>query len=297
MLVAAIVRLHGLAELDIFCDEALATEIAASFWRHAELNPFRYSRFLPDYFYRAGTILYFPPLSYVVAAPFTALRDSVGPNVAPRLPALLRVVLFYGLSIPAARAIFGDAKIGLAAAALTACNGFHIGMSRMALPYSLLPPLLLLALLALLRALRRDRVVDWIAAAVTLAATVFINQIALLFWAMFAPCALAAARRRSLLRRLVVSVCVAGGLFLAWVMAVPRKAFLASRFLHVTEGYELAAQIAKLALPYRQMLAPWPLACAFALGLAGVAVEVVRRHDAPKGTLLVWFALPSVILL
>jgi uncharacterized membrane protein len=71
--------------------------------------------------------------------------------------------------------------VGLAAAALTVFNAFHIGMSRMALPYALLPVLLLLALLALLRALRRDRPADWIAAGLSLTATAYVNQIALLF--------------------------------------------------------------------------------------------------------------------
>jgi hypothetical protein len=91
------------------------------------------------------------------------------------------------LLIPAARTIFGDATIGLAAAALTVCNGFHIGMSRMVLPYSLLPRLLLLALLVMLRVLRRGRRLDWIVATLSLTATAYVNQIALLFWPMLAP--------------------------------------------------------------------------------------------------------------
>src|SRR4029453_11464829 len=89
ILTAAGVRQHGLAERDLYREEAQGALMAASFWTHGELNLFRSSRFLPDYFFRSGTIVYFPPLSYLVTAPFTALRDRVGANIAPRLPALL----------------------------------------------------------------------------------------------------------------------------------------------------------------------------------------------------------------
>jgi hypothetical protein len=80
ILAAAGVRLHGLAERDLYCDEAQAALIAASFRTHGELNLFRFSRFLPDAFFRYGTIVYFPPLSYLVSAPFVGLRDRVGPT-------------------------------------------------------------------------------------------------------------------------------------------------------------------------------------------------------------------------
>src|SRR5215470_871332 len=160
VIVAAGIRLQHLADIDLYNDEALTAEIASSLWQHGELNPFRFSRFLPDWYFRSGIFIYFPPLSYVVAAPFTALVGVAGPNIAPRLPALISGLVLIALLIPAGRAVFADTGVGVAAAALTVCNGFQIGMSRTALPYSLVPPLLLLTLLALLRANRRDGVAD-----------------------------------------------------------------------------------------------------------------------------------------
>jgi hypothetical protein len=205
-------------------------------------------------------------------------------------------LLLIGLLIPAARTILGDARVGVAAAALTVFNGFHIGMSRTALPYALLPVLLLLALLALLQALRRDRPADWIGAALSLTAAAYVNQIALLFWPMIAACA-PAAQARGALRRLIVCIGVAGGAFLLWVAALPRAAFFANSFFQTTAGYEFFAQLAKLAAPYQHMLAPWPVTAAFALGLARLSVETVRHRDDAKAALLVWLALPGAILL
>jgi hypothetical protein len=60
ILTAAGVRQHGLAERDLYCDEAQAALIAASFWTHGELNLFRYSRFLPDYSFRLRHHRLFP---------------------------------------------------------------------------------------------------------------------------------------------------------------------------------------------------------------------------------------------
>src|SRR5262245_14136024 len=82
VIVAAGIRLQRLADIDLYNDEAMATEIASSLWQYGELNPLRFSRFLPPGQLRNGVFIYFPPLSYVVAAPFTALRDVVGPNIA-----------------------------------------------------------------------------------------------------------------------------------------------------------------------------------------------------------------------
>src|SRR5262249_2409291 len=68
MVGAAAIGLRGLSGLDLFCDEAQSAEIASSLWTHGDLNLFRYSHFLPDRFFRNGPIVYFPPLSYAVAA-------------------------------------------------------------------------------------------------------------------------------------------------------------------------------------------------------------------------------------
>src|SRR6516165_789058 len=89
VIIAAGLRLQHLTDVDLYVDEAMATEIASSLWQHGELNPLRFSRFLPDWYFRNEIFIYFPPLSYVVAAPFTALIGMVGPNIAPRLPALI----------------------------------------------------------------------------------------------------------------------------------------------------------------------------------------------------------------
>lgn len=292
----AAIRLHGLADVDLFCDEAQATEIASSLWSHGELNPFRYSRFLPNTFFRDGILVYFPPLSYVVAAPLTTMRGTVGANVAARLPALLGGLVLIALLIPAARIIFGNAWVGVGAAALTVCNGFHIGMSRLSLPYALLPPLLLVALLTTRRALRRGHAVDWAAATLSLAGSAYVNQIALLFWPMLAPCGIEA-HQRDASRRFLVCIGAAGAAFLVWVIAVQRMALFANSFFQTTAGYSFTAQLAKLAAPYRQMLAPWPVAAAFAVGLATLSIHTIRRGDMGTAALLVWLAMPAAILL
>jgi hypothetical protein len=113
---------------------------------------------------------------------------------------------------------------------------------------------------------------------------------------MIAPCA-PAAHDRGAQRRLIVCIGVAGGAVLRWVAALPRAAFFATSLFQTTAGYEFSAQLAKLAAPYQHMLAPWPVTVAFALGLARLAVEMVRRREAAKAALLVWLALPGAILL
>jgi len=295
ILTAAWIRVDRLGEIDLYGDEAMWSEIASSLWKYGELNPLRDTDFLPDWYFRNRTFTYFPPLSYVFAAPFTALRDRIGPNVAPRLPALLGGLITIALLLPAARAVFADTGVGLAAAALTVGNGFHIGMSGMALPYSLVPPVLLLSLLALVRAVRRDRVADWIGAGVTLTASAYINQVALLFWALMVPCALTVPRHQ----RVRVGLCfgVSGVLFLVWVALLPRRAFLANAFFQTTAGYEFGAQLAKLAAPYQQMLAPWPLAAAFAIGLVRLVIVVAQRRETAAALLLTWVLVPGAILL
>jgi len=295
VIVAAGIRLQHLADIDLYGDEALTAEIASSLWQHGELNPFRFSRFLPDWYFRNGIFIYFPPLSYVVAAPFTALVGVAGPNIAPRLPALISGLVLIALLIPAGRAVFADTGVGVAAAALTVCNGFQIGMSRTALPYSLLPPLLLLTLLALLRANRRDGVADWIAVTLGLGASAYINQVALLFWALILPSVLMVSPRRRL--RLGICAAAAAGAFLLWVVLLSRRAFFANAFFQTTAGYRFGAQLGMIAAPYRQMLAPWPLAIVFAIGLGRLAYEAVRRRAAAKILLLSGLLLPGAMLL
>ena len=295
VIAAAWIRVHRLADIDLFCDEALGSEIASSLWQHGELNPLRFSDFLPQHQLRNGVFIYFPPLSYAVAAPFTALRDRVGANLAPRLPALLSGLLLIALLLPAGRAVFGDTCVGLGAAALTTCNWFHVGMSRMALPYSLLPTLLLLSLLALLRALRRNGIVDWLATALTLTASAYVNQVALLFWALIVPGALTTTRSRW--ARLGICFVASATAFLVWVALGPRTGFFANSFFATTADYRFTAQLAAIAAPYREMLRPWPLAIACVIGVCCLVLGVVRHRDTAKVLLLTWLLLPGTILL
>jgi hypothetical protein len=191
--------------------------------------------------------------------------------------------------------VFGDTCVGLGAAALTTCNWFHVGMSRMALPYSLLPTLLVLSLLALLRALRRNRIVDWLATALALTASAYVNQVALLFWALIVPCALTTARDRW--TRLAICFASSAAAFLIWVALGPRAGFFANSFFATTANYRFAAQLAAIAAPYREMLRPWPLAIACAIGVCRLVIDVVRQRDTGKVLLLTWLVLPGVILL
>jgi hypothetical protein len=167
----------------------------------------------------------------------------------------------------------------------------------MALPYSLLPALLLLALLALLRALRRGDRSDWIIAALAIAATGYVNQIALLFWPIFACCGLSVRCDRVAFRRLVVCLAAAAGAFVLWILVLARRALFANAFFRHTVGYGFVAQLTKLGNHYLEMLAPWPLLVMFGIGTLGLAAGVVRRRDVYRGTLLLWLALPAAMLL
>jgi hypothetical protein len=149
----------------------------------------------------------------------------------------------------------------------------------------------------MLRVLRRGRRLDWIVATLSLTATAYVNQIALLFWPMLAPVGLAATRDRAALRRLATCIGVAAALFLIWVVALPRRAFFANSFFQTTSGYGFVPQLVKLATPYREMLAPWLLGVAFALGLVRLVFEAIRGREPPLAALLMWLVLPGAILL
>jgi hypothetical protein len=97
--------------------------------------------------------------------------------------------------------------------------------------------------------------------------------------------------------RLGVCFAASAAAFLVWVALGPRTAFFANSFFETTANYRFAAQLAAIAAPYRDMLRPWPLAIAFALGVCRLVLDVVWRREPAKILLLTWLLLPGAILL
>lgn len=295
--VALVARWEPLTGRDLYNDEALMATITRGFLEDGALNNFRYSRFTPDSMFVRGTWTYYPPGFNLVQAPF--LLNDPASSVAARLPTLiLNMVALVFLPI-LSKAVWHTAAPGLVAAAFSALSPFPVNMSVTALPYTLMSPVMLLAVAALVRAFRRGGTPHWIAVGVLIALAYYIQPTGL-FLGAFLMIVVAAALRRTRVDRvrgaltagaLSIALCVPWLLF-SWGSITPLHALVTRH-----QDYSLAGQAILVFEQYDLMLPLLLWKAAFLVGL----VSLVRRTNTEEGLpgllLACWAVAPLLYLL
>ena len=231
-----------------------------------------------------------PPLQYLLAW-------LAGGNAADewwlRLPSLAAGVAAVVALAELGRRLHGPAT-GLIAAFALGVSPFHVEMSQLARPYALLVLLTVLSLGALIGALDRGRARDWLWFSALLALNLYTHYLALqvlALQALTATALLARGRWRGGLSALL-SFGGAVVLLLPWLPVLRRlgHAQLGQGELPPALLHELVTQV------FVAQFLGHGVGTTIGLGLVACALWSLRRQPQLGGAMLLWLALPLVVL-
>ena len=231
-----------------------------------------------------------PPLQYLVAW-------VAGGNAADewwlRLPSLAAGVATIAALAELGRRLNGPAT-GLMAAFALGVSPFHVEISQLARPYALLVLLTVLSLGALVRALDRGRARDWLWFSALLALSLYTHYLALqvlVLEALTATLLLARGRWRGGMAALLS---FAGAVVLLWPwLPVLRRlghSQLGQGELPAALLHELVTQV------FVAQFLGRGAGTVLGLGLVACALWSLRRQPQLAGAMLLWLAIPLVVL-
>lgn len=292
------IRLNGLKKIDLCSDEALSAEISMSLLKYGELNNFRYSKFVHNSQFRHNIWIYYPPVFYFIQSPFMLLKDSFGSNIAPRLSPLLSNSLMMILLYFLCRDIFGNKTAGLACSFFITFNSFNLGMSRYALPYSLLPGFLCLTLWFLIKYLsERNSESNGIWAAAFLVVTFYTHQQALLFgFVCLGAFFIWLRRNKKIAFNFILYLLCAFVACFIWIVFFMRSLIIYQTFFLETSNYSFVQQVRNILLQFRNMIPTPVLQFLFFLGMLKMLYAILVRKKTILILIIVWLSLPLLFL-
>jgi hypothetical protein len=229
-----------------------------------------------------------PPLQYLAA--WVAAGGGTGEGWL-RAPFAMAGTMSVVALACVGRQLLG-ASTGFVAALLLALSPFHVELSQLARPYAFLLLFSLLALLALVRALRRGDVLDWLWFSTLTALNLYTHYLAFPVFLLHVLAAVAwlipvGGRRWQLA---LVSFVGAGVLYLPWVSILPR--LVAG---HVGGGHVPAGRLLDLAVNvlWPQLLGPG-VAGAAGTALAVVGLLALRVRPSLALVIVAWILGPLV---
>jgi uncharacterized membrane protein len=230
-----------------------------------------------------------PPLHYLTV---WAVGGRAADEWWLRLPSCVAGVATVVALASLGRALLGPVT-GLAAALALALSPFHVELSQLARPYALFLLLTVLSLMALVRAIERNRVRDWLWFSALVTLNLYTHYLAAQVVALQAAMTvvlLVRARGRGTLAALL-SFAGAGALLLPWAPVIARlgQAQIGRGELSATAFHELVVTVF-----VAQFLGPG-LVATIGLSLVASALWALRRRVDLALMALLWLVLPPLV--